>query len=105
MSLVIWLLTFGVDLIFPILGIIGYFAGIQWMVTTAIIFIAYSSFFQHLSILTFIAHIVAAITGLIVALIANLSISSTIELAICIEWLILNIITTFPMLFIKKKDN
>ena len=104
MSLVIWLLTFGVDFIFPILGIIGYFAGIRWLITTAIIFIAYSSFFQHLSIITFIAHIVAAITGLIVALIANLPVIITIELAICIEWLILNIITTLPMFFIKNDD-
>ena len=107
MPFVIWLSTFGLDFIFPIIGIMGHFANIGWMVTMAIIFIAYSSFYQHLSAFTIIVHIVTIIIGFIIALIANLPIFRTIELSICIEWLIINIVAVTPLfysIFSDKKD-
>ena len=54
MEFAIILLTFGLDIILPILGIVGYFAPAYWLLNISFLFIIGSTFFKHLSLFTII---------------------------------------------------
>ena len=62
MEFAIILLTFGLDIILPILGIVGYFAPAYWLLNISFLFIIGSTFFKHLSPFTVIIHIISCIS-------------------------------------------
>ncbi len=98
-----WLLTFGLDIIFPILGIVAHFTHLTWLFSIAITFIVYRTIFQHLSLFTIILHIISCIVGLILALTMQLPILNTIMLSICIEWLLINVISNISAFITSSK--
>lgn len=101
MEFVIILLTFGLDIILPILGIVGYFAPAYWLLNVSFLFVIGSTFFKHLSLFTIIIHIISCIIGIVIAVILKLPIFNTIKLILCFEWLLLNIVCDIMILLNK----
>ena len=85
MEFAIILLTFGLDIILPILGIVGYFAPAYWLLNISFLFIIGSTFFKHLSLFTIIIHIISCIIGIVIAVIFKLPIFNTIKLILFVE--------------------
>ena len=105
MEFVIILLTFGLDIIFPILGIVGYFAPAYWLLNISFLFIIGSTFFKHLSPFTVIIHIISCIIGIAAAVILKLPIFNAIKLIVCFEWLLLNVICDIMIFLDNNKNN
>ena len=98
-----FLITYLPDIIYAVVGIVGYYTGFTWLLSVVVILILVNTIIHNLNIFTLVLHAIACAVGLIIALFFNLSIFRTIEVAICFEWLIRQVIYHISTLIASKK--